>query len=47
MITKSTWAEIKDTKDSIGFYYTLGEEDMNWIVYLKKAKKVIKYKGCC
>jgi len=47
LIDRNTWSEISENKESIGFQYTLGEEDMTWIVYLKKSNKVIKYKACC
>lgn len=46
LINISVWTEIKKGR-SIGFYYVIGEENMTWIVFLRKENKVIKYKTCC
>lgn len=44
---KSIWQDIKSDKTAIGFYYLIGEEDMRWIAYSKKIKKVVVYHNCC
>jgi hypothetical protein len=44
---KSIWDEITINKNSIGFYYLIGEEDGRSIAYSNKQKKVVIYFNCC
>ncbi|QCR22704.1 hypothetical protein [Pontibacter sp. SGAir0037] len=44
---KSIWKDIKADRTAVGFFYKIGEEDMRWIAYSKKAKKVVMYHNCC
>ena len=41
------WLEIKSDPTSIGFNYLIGEEDIRFIAYFKKLKKVGLYFNCC
>lgn len=47
IIDKTQWNQIKNDEKSIAFYYLLAEGDQTWITFLKKEKKVIRYKICC
>jgi hypothetical protein len=38
---------IKNQDNCISFIYLLGEEDTSAIAYLRHAKKVVKFWGCC
>lgn len=44
---KAIWDDINSQKNSIGFYYLIGEEDGRSIAYSKKLKKVVMYFNCC
>lgn len=47
LLGEKAWHELKRNKESIGFYYLLWEGDQSWIVFIRKEKKVVKYKTCC
>lgn len=44
---RKIWKIIIEDQSTIGFFYKIGEEDLRWIAYSKKLKKVVMYYNCC
>jgi hypothetical protein len=44
---REIWDDIISDQTSIGFDYSIGEEDHRFIVYSKAQRKVVTYYNCC